>query len=83
MPGLDRSVRDFEPHLALCGGADGYDFYTAILRHWRDILAPGGRMYFEVETRPPRPQRRMFPRQTFMASGSSSPSTTRYDGINR
>ena len=48
VPNLDRSVRDFEPHLALCGGADGYDFYTAILRHWRDILAPGGRMYFEV-----------------------------------
>ena len=48
VPNLDRSVRDFEPHLALCGGEDGYDFYTAILRHWRDILAPGGRMYFEV-----------------------------------
>lgn len=48
VPGLDRSVRDFEPRLALCGGEDGYDFYTAIIRQWRDILSPGGRMYFEV-----------------------------------
>lgn len=48
IPGLDRSVRDFEPHLALRGGKDGYDFYTAIIRRWREILAPGGRMYFEV-----------------------------------
>ncbi len=45
---LDRSVRDFEPHLALCGGEDGYDFYTAIIRHWKRALAVGGRLYFEV-----------------------------------
>ena len=45
---LDRSVRDFEPHLALCGGEDGYDFYTAIIRHWKRVLAIGGRLYFEV-----------------------------------
>ena len=46
--GLDRSVRDFEPHLALRGGEDGYDFYTAILQRWKGVLAPGGRLYFEV-----------------------------------
>ncbi len=45
---LDRSVKDFEPSLALCGGEDGYDFYTAIIRLWRDALAVGGRLYFEV-----------------------------------
>ena len=48
IPGLDRSVRDFEPHLALAGGADGCDFYRAIVRQWRDVLAPGGRLFFEV-----------------------------------
>lgn len=48
IPGLDRSVRDFEPHLALAGGADGYDFYRAIVRQWRDVVAPGGRLFFEV-----------------------------------
>ena len=45
---LDGSVRDFEPHLALDGGADGYRFYRSISEKWRDALAPGGRLYFEV-----------------------------------
>ena len=45
---LDVSVRDFEPHLALDGGADGYRFYRSISEKWRDALAPGGRIYFEV-----------------------------------
>ena len=45
---LDHSVKDFEPYMALCGGEDGYDFYTAIIRHWKDALVIGGRMYFEV-----------------------------------
>lgn len=48
METLDRSVKDFEPHLALCGGEDGYDFYTAIIRQWKRSLALGGRLYFEV-----------------------------------
>ena len=45
---LDHSVKDFEPHLALCGGEDGYDFYTAIIRYWKKALTVGGRLYFEV-----------------------------------
>ena len=45
---LDSSVKDFEPHLALCGGEDGYDFYTAIIRQWKEALVFGGRLYFEV-----------------------------------
>ena len=45
---LDRSVKDFEPHLALCGGEDGYDFYSAIIQRWKDALKVGGRLYFEV-----------------------------------
>ena len=46
--GLDASVRDYEPHLALDGGEDGLDFYRAISEKWRDALTPGGRLYFEV-----------------------------------
>jgi len=46
--GLDPSVRDYEPHLALCGGADGLDFYRAVCERWRDCLCTGGRLYFEV-----------------------------------
>ena len=45
---LEHSVKDFEPHLALCGGEDGYDFYTAIIRLWKEALVVGGRLYFEV-----------------------------------
>lgn len=45
---LDASVKDFEPYLALCGGEDGYDFYTSIIRRWKDALVLGGRLYFEV-----------------------------------
>lgn len=46
--GLDSSVKDYEPHLALDGGADGLDFYRAISEKWKTALAPGGRLYFEV-----------------------------------
>ena len=45
---LDASVRDYEPHLALDGGEDGLDFYQTISSKWKDALAPGGRLYFEV-----------------------------------
>ena len=48
METLDPSVRDFEPHLALDGGADGLDFYRAICAHWRSVLHPGSRLCFEV-----------------------------------
>ena len=48
LEGLDRSVRDFEPRLALDGGEDGYDFYSAIIAKWRQALRTGGRLYFEV-----------------------------------
>ena len=41
-------MRDFEPRLALDGGADGLDFYRAICRNWRVTLRDGGRLMFEV-----------------------------------
>ena len=46
--GLEVSVRDYEPHLALDGGADGLDFYRSIAGQWKEALVPGGRLYFEV-----------------------------------
>ena len=46
--GLDVSVKDYEPHLALDGGADGLDFYRSISEKWKEALVPGGRLYFEV-----------------------------------
>ncbi|MBR2481437.1 MAG: peptide chain release factor N(5)-glutamine methyltransferase, partial [Oscillospiraceae bacterium] len=46
--GLDVSVKDYEPLLALDGGDDGLDFYRSISEKWRSVLAKNGRLYFEV-----------------------------------
>ena len=47
MAELEPSVRDFEPHLALEGGADGLDFYRAILKNFYSALRTGGPICFE------------------------------------
>lgn len=47
MEGLDASVKDFEPHLALWGGEDGLDFYRAITANFKSCLKPGGYLAFE------------------------------------
>ena len=45
---LDRRVRDFEPRLALDGGAEGLDFYDRYLADALNILKPGGAVFFEI-----------------------------------
>ena len=45
---LDRDVVDYEPHLALDGGADGLDAYREILTHMADVLAANGLLAFEI-----------------------------------
>jgi release factor glutamine methyltransferase len=45
---LDREVRDYDPHLALDGGADGYDAYRAIIPVLPYLLAPDGVAVFEL-----------------------------------
>lgn len=47
MQELDKSVRDFEPHLALYGGEDGLDFYRSIAKNYRASIKPGGFLCFE------------------------------------
>ena len=47
MEELDKSVKDYEPHLALWGGEDGLDFYRAIADNFRTCLKPGGYLAFE------------------------------------
>ncbi len=47
MAGLQPSVRDYEPHLALDGGEDGLDFYRAILQNFSPALRPGGILCLE------------------------------------
>lgn len=48
LAGLDVSVRDYEPAMALDGGEDGLDFYRAIAKKWKQTLNPGGRLIFEI-----------------------------------
>ncbi len=46
--GLDPSVRDYEPRMALDGGEDGLNFYRAIAQNWKSALCLGGTLLFEV-----------------------------------
>ena len=45
---LDKNVRDFEPHLALDGGADGLTFYPVITKKATLALNEGGILAFEI-----------------------------------
>ena len=47
LAGLQAEVHH-EPALALDGGADGCDFYRAILAHWSQKLRPGGALALEL-----------------------------------
>lgn len=44
---LPKSVRDYEPHLALHGGDDGLLFYREIIRNYTPALKPEGYLCFE------------------------------------
>lgn len=46
---LDRSVRDYEPRIALDGGIDGLAVHRRILEGTRDHLASGGRIFLEIQ----------------------------------
>ena len=46
--GLEHSVKDFEPHMALDGGEDGLEFYRFIAAKWKTALRLGGTLIFEV-----------------------------------
>jgi release factor glutamine methyltransferase len=45
--GLDREVREHDPHLALAGGADGFDAYRALLPEAASLLGPCGHIVLE------------------------------------
>ena len=47
MEALPRSVKDYEPHMALYGGDDGLIFYRAIAKNFQKALKPGGYLCFE------------------------------------
>ena len=45
--GLDSSVKDYEPLMALDGGDDGLDYFHAIAQNWKPLLKKGGHIMFE------------------------------------
>ena len=45
---LDRSVKDYEPKLALDGGPDGLTIHRRILEQAHSRLVAGGRVYLEI-----------------------------------
>ncbi|WP_137042856.1 peptide chain release factor N(5)-glutamine methyltransferase [Pseudolabrys sp. FHR47] len=45
---LEAEVREYDPLLALDGGADGLDFYRAIAREAPRLLTPGGHLIVEL-----------------------------------
>lgn len=47
MARLEPSVRDYEPALALDGGADGLDFYRAVSENYSHLIVSGGYLCFE------------------------------------
>ncbi len=46
--GLDVSVKDYEPLMALDGGVDGLEFYRFIASKWKSAIRLGGTLVFEV-----------------------------------
>lgn len=48
LAGLDGSVRDFEPRLALDGGEDGLDFYRSVAAKWKTAMRSACVLLFEV-----------------------------------
>lgn len=47
MTQLPKSVKDFEPRIALHGGTDGLDFYRSIAKNYQMALKEGGYLSFE------------------------------------
>ncbi len=46
--GLQREVRDWEPHTALFGGPTGLEIYQRLIADAERVLSPGGRLIMEL-----------------------------------
>jgi release factor glutamine methyltransferase len=47
-PGLQREVRDYEPHVALFAGETGLEIYARLVREAERVLRPGGALIMEL-----------------------------------
>jgi release factor glutamine methyltransferase len=60
--GLQREVRDFEPHVALFAGERGTEIYERIAADAQRVLRPGGLLVFELGWKSLEPVRTMLTR---------------------
>jgi len=47
-PGLQREVRDYEPHVALFAGETGLEIYARLVKEAERVLRPGGALVMEL-----------------------------------
>ena len=57
LPRLPVGVRDYEPHLALDGGPDGYAVFDRLVAAAPTYLEPGGHLLIEIGSPQERPAR--------------------------
>jgi release factor glutamine methyltransferase len=58
-PGLQREVRDYEPHVALFAGETGLEIYARLVKEAERVLRPGGTLVMELGFRTSGPVREM------------------------
>ncbi|MDR3216052.1 MAG: peptide chain release factor N(5)-glutamine methyltransferase [Clostridiaceae bacterium] len=76
--GLDKNVKDFEPRIALDGGADGLDFVRRIAATAGALLNSDGTLLVEVGVR-----QAAAAAETLLANGFSTETVKDYSGIER
>lgn len=75
--GLEPGVRDFEPHLALDGGADGLRVVARLISEAASLLVPGGHLILEIGSAQEAPVRALI-----VAQGKFSLAPTIRDAAN-
>ena len=63
IPGLESGVRDYEPHLALDGGADGLRVVSRLIEQAVPLLQPGGHLILEIGSAQEEPVRALIAAQ--------------------
>jgi release factor glutamine methyltransferase len=58
-PGLQREVRDHEPHVALFAGETGLEIYARLVKEAERVLRPGGALVMELGFKTSEPVRAM------------------------
>jgi release factor glutamine methyltransferase len=66
IPKLQPEVRDYDPRIALDGGADGLDFYRRLAREAGPVLKPNGKIMLEFGDAQEKPLTEMFTNENWI-----------------